>query len=158
MARSNFTGSLIVEHLSPKPLHWRLYETLYYERDYEGSGKWIDVPKGYETDGASIPRLFWWFLWPTGRYFRGAAVHDQLYRYLRDGTPHIFALERKHADKILREAARACGCSQPTCWTLWIAVRLWGWTYLRNAKPVTRYVHTDPPPKLKSSSVEEPAK
>jgi len=38
----------------------------------------IDVPKGFITDGASIPRGLWWLFPPVGRYFKAAVVHDYL--------------------------------------------------------------------------------
>lgn len=37
------------------------------------------IPKGYETNGASVPRMFWWILSPFTEGFRAAIVHD--YRY-----------------------------------------------------------------------------
>jgi len=39
----------------------------------------VVVPKGYRTDGASVPRLFWW-LFPPNRtdYLPCAIIHDYL--------------------------------------------------------------------------------
>jgi hypothetical protein len=45
----------------------------------------IDVPRGYRTDVASIPRLFWRILPPAGRYGKAAVVHD----WLCDVSPKI---------------------------------------------------------------------
>lgn len=46
----------------------------------------VRVPKGYETDFASIPRPAWWLLPPTGAWRRAAVFHD----YLCDiGTPRF---------------------------------------------------------------------
>lgn len=39
----------------------------------------IIVPKGFETDFASVPRLFWNILPPWGEYAPAAIVHDYLY-------------------------------------------------------------------------------
>lgn len=39
----------------------------------------VNVPMGFVTDLASIPRPFWSFLRPDGNYVYGAIVHDYLY-------------------------------------------------------------------------------
>jgi hypothetical protein len=41
--------------------------------------KSITVPKGYETNGADIPRVFWWFVPPfKPKYLPAVVVHDYL--------------------------------------------------------------------------------
>lgn len=142
---SRFTGPLIVEHLSVNPLHWKLVTPLYFEEGCKGSGRWIDVPIGRITDMASVPRFLWSVLPTTGRYARGAAVHDELYKLLREGTPHRYAQTRAACDRVLYQAARACGCNQLTCWTLWIGVRLGGWVFQLKAKKPYAIVDTEPP-------------
>jgi hypothetical protein len=48
----------------------------------------ITVPKGFVTDFASIPEVFWSAdLSPNGKYRRGAIVHD--YLYWTQGLPRI---------------------------------------------------------------------
>ena len=37
------------------------------------------VPAGFETDGASVPRLLWAVFSPAGVLFQAAIVHDYLY-------------------------------------------------------------------------------
>jgi hypothetical protein len=39
----------------------------------------VTVPKGFVTDFASIPRVFWSVLRPDGEYAYAAVVHDYLY-------------------------------------------------------------------------------
>ena len=39
----------------------------------------IEVPQGFETDFASVPRFFWRIVPPWGRYSPAAVVHDYLY-------------------------------------------------------------------------------
>jgi hypothetical protein len=47
------------------------------EEDYQGySGQ--KVPKGFITDGASVPFLFQWLFSPTGQYFGASIIHDYL--------------------------------------------------------------------------------
>lgn len=52
---------------------WKLIEdfSCYY-------GGFIKVPKNFETNGASVPRIFWWFLDPATELFEAAVVHDYL--------------------------------------------------------------------------------
>ena len=46
--------------------------------------KWVEgiflkIPKGFTTNGASIPRIFWWILSPFNpRYIEECTVHDYL--------------------------------------------------------------------------------
>jgi hypothetical protein len=41
--------------------------------------KSITVPKGYETNGADIPRVFWWFVPPfKPKYLPAVVIHDYL--------------------------------------------------------------------------------
>lgn len=42
-------------------------------------GLTIVVPAGFESDAASVPRLFWRTFPPWGRYTPAAVVHDWLY-------------------------------------------------------------------------------
>ena len=39
----------------------------------------VDVPRGFVTDFASIPRIFWTILPPDDRYTYAAVLHDYLY-------------------------------------------------------------------------------
>jgi hypothetical protein len=55
----------------------------------------VIVPKGFVTDFASIPRLFWSALRPDGEYAYAAVVHDYLYwsqTRSRDEADHIFKI------------------------------------------------------------------
>lgn len=38
----------------------------------------IVLPKGFITDGATIPKLFWNILSPFGRFFKSCALHDYI--------------------------------------------------------------------------------
>ncbi len=49
-------------------------------RDVENIDLNIEVPQGFVTDFASIPRSLWWILHPTGIYGSAAIVHDYLCR------------------------------------------------------------------------------
>lgn len=73
---------------------WVLKDTLAYQSDHLVT--LIVVPKGFETDLASIPWVFRFLIPKNGRYDAPAIVHDYLYR--RTG------MKRKLADKIFAEA------------------------------------------------------
>ena len=65
------------------------------------------VPCGYITDGASIPRCFWWLWPPYGTDSMIAAVlHDYMYS-------HLFKVVTKdRADLIFYHTMRQCGASE----------------------------------------------
>jgi hypothetical protein len=55
----------------------------------------IDVPVGFVTDFASIPRVFWSMLRPDGEYAYAAVIHDYLYwnqQRSREESDNIFKL------------------------------------------------------------------
>jgi hypothetical protein len=60
--------------------------------------KFITVRADFETDLASVPRLFWPLVPPFGRYTAAAVLHDYLYQ-AHEGT-------RLHADLVFLEAMR----------------------------------------------------
>ncbi len=93
---------------------WRLVEPFRYHRDTEV----IHVPAGYETDFASIPRLFWRILPPWGKYGKASVVHDYLCD-LRDRPS-----EEVHM--IFREAMAALGVSAWKRNVMYAAVRCCG--------------------------------
>lgn len=75
-----------------------LLEPFAYHVAAEGSGEAIRVPRGFETDFASVPRLFWRVFPALGPWAKAAVVHDYLYatgglagRYSRARCDAIFA-------------------------------------------------------------------
>lgn len=58
----------------------------------------IRIPKGFTTDGATVPRLFWFLFPPVDRYFPAAVVHDYL---LTTGVS--WRVANRHFRRILRE-------------------------------------------------------
>ena len=88
---------------------WRLDEPL----SYQG----ITVPKGFTSDGASVPRPLWWFLPTWGRYSSAAIVHDYLCR--ETGKP------RRIADSIFYDGMVECGVNVTVRWLIWLSVRVY---------------------------------
>lgn len=98
---------------------FRLLRDVVYEVGHRGSPWAITIPKGYETDFASIP---WWATWaiPKAGKSNGAALlHDFAYSNLLD-------LPRSEADFMFRRALVISGVNPFTAWAMFVAVRLGG--------------------------------
>ena len=87
----------------------------------------IDVPKGFECDGASIPRWAWSFVGSPFQpdILRAAVVHDYLYRTGSVGSRSI-------ADAIFRKMMLDDGVGFVRRQLIYFAVRCWG-RYFYNA-------------------------
>ena len=95
--------------LTPLPSHrFKLRKPLRF--------KWVEVPEGFRTDGASVPRLFWW-LFPPNRtdYLPCAIIHD----FLCDKG------EYEKADRLLKECMKNLGISKITVHIFYYAVRIY---------------------------------
>ena len=64
-----------------EPRKWRVMEDWCYPLRKDGKTIKLIVPKGFDFDGASIPRLLWFFLNPTGLLLIPGLIHDYAYRY-----------------------------------------------------------------------------
>ncbi len=78
-------------------IHIRIWRWMTVIRKWEVGEDWefdlpdgqrIVIPKGFIFDGASIPRLFWGILSPTGLLLIPGLIHDFGYRY-----DYIWALD-----------------------------------------------------------------
>ncbi len=78
----------------------------------------VQVPVGFVTDFASIPRVFWSLLRPDGDYAHAAAVHDYMY--------WIQVQPRSVADEILRNDMQDLRVGNATVATIYRAVRTLG--------------------------------
>ncbi len=117
---SSFKTPLRVEAVDGK--RWKLLEPFEYYTNTEGvhKGEVITVPKGFCTDFASIPKLFWSLVGgPTGRYSKSAVIHDYLY------YKQIFP--RKKADLIFLEGMKVLGVPWWKRRLMYRAVRLFAW-------------------------------
>lgn len=79
----------------------------------------LTVEQGFDTDYASVPRLFWSIYPPDGSYTDAAVVHDWLYWYQ--------PCTRAEADKVFFEAMTALGIPWLRRHILHKSVRLGGW-------------------------------
>lgn len=105
--KSNFLDPLVVERNEAED-SWTVYEEFDYHSELLGIT--IHVPKGLQTDFASIPKIFWNVLPPAeGKYAKAAVVHDYLYRNRGqfkgpDGTGAN--VTRADCDNVLLEAMK----------------------------------------------------
>lgn len=75
---SCFTSPAIMEMLGH--YKWRVYEPFRFYLS-EDKNDVIEVPVGFVTDLATVPRIFWSLLPPDGEYAKAAIIHDYLYHY-----------------------------------------------------------------------------
>jgi len=99
---------------------WKVCGSFIYCVGAEGSDDKIEVPDGFLTDFASVPRVFWRIFPPTGKYGKAAVIHDYLYRFPQNRT-------RAECDLIFYEAMVVLGVGFVTRHTIYRAVCMCGW-------------------------------
>jgi len=142
----NFSGSLYLKDLGTDESSGRnVWELQDQNQGKEGTtpvglryelfpGHWIEVPVGFITDFASVPRSvripwlpkwvpgfpLWWIFSPTGNYNRAAVLHDYLYSIACDWCSRFLA------DAIFRDAMMRLMVPLWRRWAMWAAVRVGG--------------------------------
>lgn len=117
------------------------YEQLLEEFDYHVGSKEsevvVHIPKGFITDFASVPRIFWNIMPPNDKYGKAAVVHDFLYSTNGRIPEMQFRKEdytRKECDEILVEAMGVLDCGWLCRTTVYSGVRIGGWVTWANYK------------------------
>ncbi|EBC2121920.1 DUF1353 domain-containing protein [Salmonella enterica] len=112
---SKFTTPAILEMLGH--YNWRVHEPFaFYLSDDESDV--IEVPAGFVTDLATVPRIFWMLLPPDGKYAKAAIIHDYLYgNALRS---------KKEADLIFLDGMTVLGVPKWKSMVMYLAVRVFG--------------------------------
>lgn len=132
-----------IRALGDDPLY-RVVRAWRYEWEMEdGTELCLMIPKGFEVDGASVPRLLWTLtgITPDGLHRAAALAHDYIYRYSghmptgahvfhRQGkgwldTGHMWT--REEADRLFARILRECGVSKTRRRIMYLGVRLGGW-------------------------------
>ncbi len=94
-------------------------EPLIWTPNYDQKGyPKITVPRGFVTDLASIPRIFWTALRPDGEYAYAAIVHDYLYWNQK--------IQKNKADYIFKMSMEDFELSQVLVQSLYISVAVLG--------------------------------
>jgi hypothetical protein len=115
MTRGGFSrgAKVVVEQVSESG--WKVRSPF----SYRGKFGTFHIRDGTDTDFASVPRVFVWFLPRYGRYTLAAIVHDYLWRHrAADGTMSYI-----DADGTFRRAMRELGVPFVQRWIMWTAVR-----------------------------------
>lgn len=109
-----------------EPAVYQLAEDFTFEMgDESGASIKITIPKGFETDLASVVRWLWFKFPPNGPWTRAALVHDYFYR---NKTP----FSRFFADSVFREIMRIDGVPLWQRVVMYYAVRIFGWQYFKS--------------------------
>ncbi|EAQ5940000.1 DUF1353 domain-containing protein [Salmonella enterica] len=112
---SKFTTPAILEML--EHYRWRVYEPFEFYLSDDNSDV-IEVPAGFVTDLATIPRIFWTILPPDGKYAKAAIIHDYLY----DNALRT----KKEADLIFLDGMTVLGVLRLKRKVMYWAVRVFG--------------------------------
>jgi len=131
-----FDGRLSVhyDHYASQFLKGDYYEVTESFKYYidDSATKWVYVPKGFLTDGASVPRPFWWLIPPMGKYAQAAVVHDILCeRGIAYKEEVGFHVDRDEANKIFYHAMEVLGVPKIQRKLMYWAVKAYnivGWT------------------------------
>lgn len=114
---SRFTELLVISPLSDGR-NWVIRKEFGYAVGSEDSKEVINVPVGFVTDFASVPRPLWWLFPKWGKYGNAAVIHDYLYWDQR--------CSKKKADLIFREAMGVLGVNKLTSYILYRSVFWFG--------------------------------
>lgn len=112
---SSFTQPLTVTKISARK--WKVEREFEYHIGSEDSNEIITVPKGFMTDFASVPRLFWIILPPDGRYTQAAVLHDYILK--------IKLYSYSKSDRIMLEAMTVLKVSWWKRHLMYRALRIW---------------------------------
>lgn len=135
---SDLTKSEIVHAGLQRVWHGRFNADFYCDSDIAGR---VVIPKGFVTDGASIPRIFWNILSDTDPDIEYPSfVHDLLYSVhgkLPDRT-----LTRDQCDHVIREQMLALDCPKWKANAVYAALHLFGWHGWNQHTPAYKLVNT----------------
>ena len=122
---SSFTTPLVITPVDGLSDTFYLQEQFRYRIGDRNSKEIIEVPVGFITDGASIPKIFQNILSPWGDYGKCAVLHDFLYRYGQLGS-------QKASDQLLLEAMEVAGVEKWKQFVIYRALRIGGWLTWRD--------------------------
>ena len=90
------------------------------------------IQRGFKTDLASVPRVFWRIIAPYELSVEAAVIHDHLYRNL--GVADNIILAREQVDNLFRLIMIEQGVPGWRCWLAHKMVRLAAWATWNNYK------------------------
>ena len=90
----------------------------------------VSIPEGFETDGASVPRLFWFIISPFTLALYASIVHD----FQLSNPDKYKAKRRKEIDKQFYYNLRDSGINPIRSYAVWLGVRIWSYIFLLREK------------------------
>lgn len=82
-------------------------------------GTAVEVPSGFKTDYASIPKFLRSYIdQDSGKMRDAAVIHDYMYA--------VALFSREQCDDYFKEAMRDLGMRRGKAWVAWAAVRMFG--------------------------------
>ena len=114
---SQFTTPCQVEIVGP--MRFKLISPFEYHVGMYPSNEIINVPEGFITDFASVPRVFWSILSPIDEYAKAAVLHDFIYR--------VAPYERMRCEEIFLEAMIVLKVPEWKRHAIYRSVYLFGW-------------------------------
>lgn len=97
-------------------LYWSLLAPLSYKSN---AGEYFIIPEGFNTDGATVPRIFWPIFPPMWKYSKAAVLHD----YLIVSGLKTFP----EANVLFKEAMESLGVNGVQIYCMYQAVCLYHW-------------------------------
>lgn len=123
---SDFHGELDVRYLGND--RWLLLSPFEFHLGSPDGAEYVRVGAGFVTDFASIPRILWSVMHPTGKSGRAAVIHDCAYRcgYVSVTDGSIRWITRAEADRIFLDAMEVLGVGWLSRRLQYRAVRIGG--------------------------------
>ena len=98
---------------------WMVWTPILFSVELDiGQTATIRVPRGFVTDLASTPRIFWSAYPPFGKYLAASVLHDYLY--------WTQLCKRDEADKILYQTMKDAGVDEATQSRFYVALKTGG--------------------------------
>ena len=116
---------------------WELEEDWWFW--CKARNQYLFVEKGFIFNGASIPKIFRWFVGPTGLFLLGSLPHDKIFQdgYIRvapywlGSTQTITDWTRANADKLFRQVNDQANESFVVNFIGWLALAAGSWMFWR---------------------------
>jgi hypothetical protein len=120
--------------------HFRLLEIQKTSFQLNENEVTLEIPIGFEWDGATIPRITWSLIgyYPAGIMLAPSLWHDFIYINkglvvnMEDGD--VLKISRKDCDKLFYEHCIAVGVKRLKALKMYYAIRLFGAYYWRDKK------------------------
>lgn len=111
---------------------WEISKDWYFEVNGE---KYV-IPKGFQFDGASVPKFLASWLSPTGILLTGGLVHDYVYKYTvllkQDKKSESKRMTQKEADQLFRDINIEQNGIHVLNWAAYLALRVGGFVAWNN--------------------------